>query len=488
MTAEQESKFHWQTWWQTWKETFTICRQTQVACRIACLAATMVAPEISVQADLAHLDLEPGGFGALRVNVTRDQRTGGRTYMKRTVAACWAVAVCAAVFATAQAETLKVGPGQKYGRPSIRGVGERRPRIDAKGKSAGNKGLWVQAADNLTVENIELVGSRSTHGNGAGIRAQASGLTVRHCRFYDCQDGIQGGAGEILVEHCEFDHCGHTARPTTHSCYISGRCTKLVFRYNYSTYTHEGHLLKTRAQESWVLYNRLTDEEGTGSAVADFPNGGLVVMIGNILHKGPKGQNNRLIAYGMEGVTHERNDLYVINNTMLWDNRRQAWFVRVEKAPEDFAAVIRNNVCIGPVPLTNNTRAHTAGNLVFSSTREAGFVDPAKYDFQLRADSPCIDRAVAAGTVGTFDLTPTMEYVHVASAEKRPNDGRLDVGAHEFRSKITTEVGAYGKGLAGDRPRTVVGVRPKHNDPSGIWRILADSFLPPTSPERRQGK
>ena len=127
------------------------------------------------------------------------------------------------------------------------------------------------------------------------------------------------------------------ADPATHSCYIGERCTKLIFQYNYSTYTHEGHLLKSRAKESWVLYNRLTDEAGTGSAVADFPNGGVVVLVGNILHKGPKAQNNRVVAYGMEGIKHERNSLHVINNTMLYENRRPNFcFVRVENAPAGF--------------------------------------------------------------------------------------------------------------------------------------------------------
>ncbi len=63
-----------------------------------------------------------------------------------------------------------------------------------------------------------------------------------------------------------------------------------------------------------MLYNRLTDEAGTGSAVADFPNGGLVVMVGNILHKGPRAQNTRVVAYGMEGLAHERNALNVFSN------------------------------------------------------------------------------------------------------------------------------------------------------------------------------
>ncbi len=217
--------------------------------------------------------------------------------------------------------TLQVGPGKPFAKPSqaiaaakdgdvveinsngrydadvavirakdltLRGVGPGRPRIDAKGKDAAGKGIRVQSAPNLTVENVELIGARCADRNGAGIRARAPGLTVRNCRFYDCQNGILGGVGEVLVEGSEFDHCGPVPDPATHSLYIGAECTRLTFRGNYSTYVHEGHLLKSRAQQSWLMYNRLSDDEGTGSAVADFPNGGLVVLVGNILHKGPR--------------------------------------------------------------------------------------------------------------------------------------------------------------------------------------------------------
>ncbi len=190
-------------------------------------------------------------------------------------------------------------------RLTLRGVGEGRARLPANGKHAGGKAIWVVAGSDTTVENIEFSGCRVPDHNGAGLRPEGKNLTVRNCRFYDCEDGILGGNGELLIEGCEFAHCGPVANPATHSLYIGEGCTKLVFRSNYSTDVIEGHLLKSRAKESWLLYNRLTDENGTGSAVADFPNGGLVVLVGNILHKGANGHNDRVIAYGMEGIKHD---------------------------------------------------------------------------------------------------------------------------------------------------------------------------------------
>ena len=366
---------------------------------------------------------------------------------------------------TVSAATLKVGSQQKYATPSqaiqaardgdlieieagvypgdvatitaskliIRGVGDGRVKLPANGKSARGKGIWVVRGNDITVENIEFSGARVPDRNGAGVRPEGQNLTIRNCRFYDCENGILGGNGEMLIEHCQFEHCGPVSNPATHSLYIGHECSKLVFRGNYSTDVIQGHLLKSRAQQSWILYNRLTDENGTGSAVADFPNGGVVVMVGNLLHKGARGSNSRVIAYGMEGIKHERNALYVVNNTMVYDHRHgNAFFVRIEKATESFVPVIRNNLCIGKVPLTNWAKAETAGNLVFPSVAAAGLLDPTRYDYHLTARSPCIGKGVAAGKFGDFDLTPILQYVHPCKTEPRPATGPLDVGACQF--------------------------------------------------------
>ena len=63
---------------------------------------------------------------------------------------------------------------------------------------------------------------------------------------------------------------------------------------------------------------------------------------------------------------------------------------------------------------------------------EAGFVDAANFDFHLKAASPCIGKGVDPGKFGDFPLTPEFQYGHPAKSEKRPADGKLDVGAYEL--------------------------------------------------------
>ena len=113
----------------------------------------------------------------------------------------------------------------------------------------------------------------------------------------------------------------------------------------------QGHLLKSRAKESWILYNRLTDEAGTGSAVADFPNGGLVVMIGNILHKGPAGRTpGDRLRHGGNQARAQR-PVRGQQHDVLREPPPSSFFVRVEKTPRTSSPVIRNNLCIGAIPL-----------------------------------------------------------------------------------------------------------------------------------------
>jgi hypothetical protein len=107
-------------------------------------------------------------------------------------------------------------------------------------------------------------------------------------------------------------------------------------------------------------------------------------------------------------------------------------FVHVKNAPEGFVPVIRNNLCIGPLKLTTAPKCEESGNLIFKTAAEAGCVDPEKWDFRLKAGSPAIDKGVDPGKFGDFSLTPEFQYVHPAKNEKRPTDGKLDVGACEF--------------------------------------------------------
>jgi hypothetical protein len=61
------------------------------------------------------------------------------------------------------------------------------------------------------------------------------------------------------------------------------------------------------------------------------------------------------------------------------------------------------------------------------------FVDPADFDYRLKAGSVAIGRGVDPGSAHGFALRPTAEYAHKAQKRTRNSSGKLDAGALEYR-------------------------------------------------------
>jgi hypothetical protein len=257
---------------------------------------------------------------------------------------------------------------------------------------------------------------------------------LRRCGFFDNENGILGGHGECTIDirHCEFGYNSLSGDPAAHNLYI-GPAKKLVFMFNYSHHAKIAHLLKSRAAENIVAYNRMADEaDGTGSYVINLPNAGRALIVGNILHQGPGCRNRVMVAYGEEGARGEKHELYVVNNTFVNDcERGQPVFVSVRRVPDRAIVVLRNNIFAGRGLDTNWEQAVREGNFR-GALKEVLFENPAERKRTLAAGSPCVDKGIDPGTTADReDLTPLYHYVHPASFEPRPRRGRIDAGAFE---------------------------------------------------------
>lgn len=246
---------------------------------------------------------------------------------------------------------LEVGPGKPYALPSqaagvaqagdtiriaggdytgdvttwsapnltICGVGGR-ARLFAAGKSAAGKGIWVAAGTNLVVENISFHDAKVVDKNGAGIRVEPGvNLTVRDSGFYDNENGILAGnsGGVIVIERSEFARNGH-GDGYSHNLYI-GRVDSLTVRASFFHEAKIGHNLKSRAKISLIENSYFMDgPTGTSSYLADFPNGGAVLLRGNLFHKGPLADNSNAISFGAEGLgVWSTNTLDMFHNTVV---------------------------------------------------------------------------------------------------------------------------------------------------------------------------
>jgi hypothetical protein len=313
-------------------------------------------------------------------------------------------------------------------RLTIRGLGGR-AHLRANGAHAEGKAIWVIKGHNATIESVEFSGAKVPGRNGAGIRLEGAGLTVRDCYFHDNENGILTAAGresDIVVEHSEFAHNGY-GDGQSHNLYI-GNVRTFTLRFSYVHHALVGHNVKSRALRNHITYNRIMDEnDGKSSYAVEFPNGGLALVIGNVIQQGPATENPAIVSYGAEGLLHPLNELYFVNNTVVNERPAGGRFL-VVRAGTDAARIVNNvfsgrgDILSGPGELRNNV-----------IVAKSDFVDPASFDYRLKAGAAAIGRGVDPGSAHGFALRPSAEYVHKAGKRPRGGSGKLDLGAFADR-------------------------------------------------------
>jgi len=368
----------------------------------------------------------------------------------------WALAL--AVAPAARADTLRVGPQHELRTPSaaakvardgdvveiepgvyagdaavwtqnaltIRAVGGR-AHLRADGAQVEGKAIWVIKGAGTTIDGIEFSGAKVPHRNGAGIRLEGPGLTVRNSYFHDNENGILTGRhleSDIIVEHSEFARNG-AGDGQSHNLYV-GTVRSFTLRYSYSHRAIVGHNVKSRAIKNYILYNRIADEQdGRASYAIDLPDGGLSFVLGNLIQQGPENDNRTVVAYGAEGYKHLLNELYFVSNTVVNDDPNGARFVLIRPGAD--AVRLINNLFAGPGEQVVG-KGESRSNL---RTAKSDFTDPDKLDYRPKARAGGVGKGIDAGSAYGFSLRPAAEYRHPLAMLPRPTSGPLDLGAHQ---------------------------------------------------------
>lgn len=336
-------------------------------------------------------------------------------------------------------DTIEIDAGDYVGdvvvwkqkRLTIRGIGNGRARLVAGGASAEQKGIWVIRDSSITVENLEFTGARVPDRNGAGIRLDSGHLIVRNCVFRDNENGILTAAGdaEVEIENSEFDHNG-AGDGRSHNIYI-GNIRRLKVVGSYFHHAKVGHLLKSRAAENHILYNRLTDEiGGRASYELEFPNGGIAYVIGNLIQQSAQSENSSIVAMGAEGYKWPKSELYLVNNTIVNDRPQGANFLSIKPGARVTAV---NNLLVGKGgPFQGSIDGHFDNNLLVGWEP---FALPTRYDYRPRNAASLPRAGVSPGQANGIDLAPTREYVHPAASRPLGVAPRLP-GAFQTPEKI----------------------------------------------------
>ncbi len=291
--------------------------------------------------------------------------------------------------------------------------------LDAAGKNAGGKAIWIITGNNTYIENIEFSGCTVPDKNGAGIRQEGNNLELRHCYFHDNEDGVLTGASptsDILFEACEFARNGY-GDGYSHNMYI-GNIHSFTMRFCYSHHAKVGHCVKSRAMNNFIEYNRIMDEDtGSASYLINLPNGGFSIILGNTMQKGVNTQNRTLVDYGSEGLTNPAKQLYVASNTMVSSRPNGSTFISIANGTD--TAKIVNNIFAGAGNVLNGI-ADTITNAYSSNISAFDFDYPNGFNYHL-SDVIVFQPNMRSGPgfAGSFSLTPTFEYKHVTDSSQR---------------------------------------------------------------------
>jgi nitrous oxidase accessory protein NosD len=291
----------------------------------------------------------------------------------------------AALAGPAAARTLLVGPGQTFQVPSdavvsarpgdtirilpgryadcavwraddltIEGAG---PGVVITGKVCRDEALFVITGDRITVRNLTFTGARAGAHNGAGIRAQGTGLLVEDSRFIDNEEGILSSNNPdatIIVRHSYFRGNGNCIAACAHGIY-AGDIALLRVEHSRFLAQHIGHHIKSRALRTEILDNSIADgPRGSSSYLLDLPDGGDILIAGNHFEKGPKSQNHTdAIAIGTDkrSESRDRTDRIAIRDNDFTNDLGgpTAFVLDCIKAP----IRLRNNRFVGPVTPVN---------------------------------------------------------------------------------------------------------------------------------------
>jgi predicted small secreted protein len=193
--------------------------------------------------------------------------------------------------------------------------------LDAAGKNVDDMGIWKIRDGKIKVEGFTFINAKVKDKNGAGIRLIKGDLIVVNCRFFYNETGILTGnvSGTLTLRNCEFGWNGYSDGQS-HNLYV-GRIDKLFASGCYFHHANVGHLLKSRARQSVVVNCRLTDESddaSTASYEMNFPDGGMNIVVGNIIQQSPKSPNTTIISFAEEHINiWTENELYMAFNTII---------------------------------------------------------------------------------------------------------------------------------------------------------------------------
>ncbi len=243
----------------------------------------------------------------------------------------------------ASARVLDVGPGHTYAAPSeaaraakdgdtvtiepgtyydcaawrasgliITGTG---PDVVISDSTCMGKAGFVVQGDNITIIGLTFARMRVPDGNGAGIRAEGVGLTVKDSRFVNNQVGILASrpSGALRIMDCEFDGNGTVNDGQSMHAVLAGSLDLVRIEGSSFHSARGGGHITSNAGRTELVHNQLTDEADRMSGPIVRITGGTLIFERNTVDLGP----GLTVRPGAVLMTGDADSIVVRGNTLL---------------------------------------------------------------------------------------------------------------------------------------------------------------------------
>lgn len=213
--------------------------------------------------------------------------------------------------------------------------------------------LKLEATETVSFDNIGFLNAHNGAMNGAGIRHNGGNLNVNNSYFENSNNGIlsvtnvESARGDVRVTNSEFNGAGGYGY--SHAMYVLA--DNFIVEGNNIHDTTRGHHVKSLAANTIVRNNILNDGDGTSSYAVDIGAGGDVLIEGNTIIQGVRGENAGIISYAADRFGGNPGEV-VIQNNQITDFKT-----------ESYAGLIRNHTDVEIQVLNNAIQGLKEGAL-----------------------------------------------------------------------------------------------------------------------------
>lgn len=247
---------------------------------------------------------------------------------------------------------------------TITGVGH----VIFQGGVAAGKGFILSKGNHLTINNIECRDIAVRDGNGACVRHEGVNLTLNHVFFHSSQQGVletARQAGVIKIVNSRFEQLGFNGQ--AHGIYTN-KASLYVEQSLFIATKKQGHAIKVRGKKLTIEKSVIVSLSSDDSRLIDMSNGGELLVVNSLLGQGPNSVNGQMIGYGLEGMSHQRNTINLIDNVIYLERLGSNYLLALPKEDQAIRLIQHNNMVIGE----DNSQYKAVTNTYFSDRAELG--------------------------------------------------------------------------------------------------------------------